>query len=269
MILQQILEIKKEEVLTLREIYQQKNLLQFIEELQTLNHGKNFYHSLKKSKKAIIAECKKASPSLGLLKENYDPVSIAKQYESLGASAISILTDKKFFMGSMEDLQKVSKNVEIPVLRKDFIISKEQILEAKLYGANAILLILRILKPEEFKELFEFAYILGLDCLVEIHNENELELALQYPVKIIGINHRDLDTLKMNLNLSFQLAPKIKQHNKNILVIAESGIEDADKIEALYNYVDGFLIGTYFMKSEEITNAWNKLFSKVMLSTPK
>lgn len=266
MILDQILEEKFKEVEHLRYKHQHTNLIGFIEEYHKLRQPVSFYHSLKHSKKAIIAECKKASPSMGIIKEEYNPVYIAQQYESLGASAISVLTDKKFFLGSIEDLNIVSKNVTIPVLRKDFIISKEQILEAKINGASAVLLILRILKPEKFLELLEFAELLGLDCLIEVHNEKEVEIALKYPVKIIGINHRDLDTLRINLDLSFKLAPEIKKHNKEILIIAESGIEEPDKIEELYNIVDGFLIGTYFMKSKNINEAWHKLFSKVLIN---
>ncbi len=256
MILQKILEEKQKEIELLR-----KKI--WILENQNLTNNKiKFYDSIKKNKPfSIIAECKKQSPSLGIIREDYNPVEIAKFYESMGASAISVLTDSNFFAGSIKDLYGVSREVHIPVLRKDFIISREQILEAKLNGASAILLIARILNKKQFKELFDYSTELNLDCLVEIHNEKELNFVLDFPVKIIGINHRDLDTLTMNLNLSFELAPKIREWNKEIFIIAESGIEKKEIIQKLINYVDGFLIGTYFMKSKDIEKSWKELFN--------
>ncbi|GIX43062.1 MAG: hypothetical protein KatS3mg129_2795 [Leptospiraceae bacterium] len=115
------------------------------------------------------------------------------------------------------------------------------------------------------KELLEFAYSLDLDCLVETHNEKEIELSLKYPVKIIGINHRDLDTLKMNMKLSLQYAPQIRKSFPDILIVAESGIENTETIKQLSSYVDAFLIGTYFMKSKNIQDAWTSLFSEIYM----
>jgi indole-3-glycerol phosphate synthase len=261
MVLEQIIQQKKKEVEFLKE--KLKNLSR--DTIDNLKNRKNraFYRVLKNKKPfAVIAECKKASPSLGVIRENYDPLSIAQNYEQLGADAISVLTDENFFQGSIEDLDKISKAVSIPVLRKDFIISKEQILEAKLNGADAILLIVRILKEDEFVKLWEYANELNLDSLVETHNEKEIELALKYPVKVLGINHRDLDTLKINMDLSIQYAPMIKKSYPDVAIIAESGIEEPNKIKELSQYVDGFLIGTYFMKSSNIKEAWKHLFNQ-------
>jgi indole-3-glycerol phosphate synthase len=267
MILDKILQQKIKEVQQLKQYFDSKDQKKIISNLK--NHkNKDFYQSLKKKKPySIIAECKKASPSKGLIRSNYNPIEIAKLYESLGASAISVLTDQYFFLGSIEDLYNVSKNVNIPVLRKDFIISKEQIIEAKLNGADAILLIIRILKEDQLKELLDFSYELNLDCLIEVHNEKEIELALKYPIKVIGINHRDLDTLEMNRELSIKYAPQIRLSHPDLIIVAESGIEEPEIIKELSNYVDAFLIGTYFMQSENIQKAWQKLFSDFYINS--
>lgn len=265
MILSSILEKKNKEVEYLKKYYNNQNLIEVIELL--LKQKKiSFYQSLKKKPFSIIAECKKASPSMGILRKEYNPVEIAKIYEQLGASAISVLTDSDFFMGSISDLKNVKKCVSIPVLRKDFIISKEQILEAKLQGADAVLLIVRILSSSLLQELIEYCNLLDLDYLIEVHTEKEIELALKYPIKILGINHRDLDTLQMNMDLTLKLAPQIKKTHPDILLIAESGIENPDMIFQLSSIVNGFLIGTYFMKSTNIQEAWNTLLSKVSFS---
>lgn len=221
---------------------------------------KSFYQNLKKKSPAIIAECKKASPSSGILKNNYNSVEIAKIYEKLGASSISVLTDTKFFLGSIEDLKQVSQNVNIPVLRKDFLISPIQIYESILNGADAVLLIVRMLTQSQLGEMIEICLEENIDYLVEIHSEEDLELALQFPLKIIGINHRNLDTLQIDLNITKKLVPKIRKLNQNILIIAESGIENSLTIKEFSKFVDGFLIGTYFMKSQNIEEAWKELF---------
>ncbi len=271
MILEDILNQKQIEIQKLKKhfIYNSNNNyanqinLSFFREKLKKYKNKGFYEYLKKKSKVIIAECKKASPSGGILKNHYDPVKIAHIYEKLGASAISVLTDEKFFLGSIEDLQKVSDSVHIPVLRKDFILSEIQIYESILYGADAVLLIARILDNSTLEKLIQTCINEKIDYILEIHSEEELQIALRFPVKIIGINHRNLDTLEINLNLSKKLAPLIRKHNKDILIIAESGIEDPNIIKELSNIVDGFLIGTYFMKSPNIEESWKFLFSKL------
>lgn len=271
MLLNEILEQKKKEIEVLSKKYSYVQNLNTtnLREVFNLNEklknykNKGFYENLKKRSPAIIAECKKASPSSGILKENYDPIKIAQTYEMLGASAISVLTDETFFLGSLLDLQHVSNSVHIPVLRKDFILSEIQIYEAMLYGADAVLLIVRILDSSTLEKLIRICINENLDYILEIHSKEELDIALRFPVKIIGINHRNLDTLEMDLELSKNLAPLIKKHNKEILIIAESGIEEPNIIEELESIVDGFLIGTYFMKSSCIEKSWNYLFSKI------
>lgn len=251
--------LNSELTLTYKEIFQEikKNLKNI--------KIKSFYQNLKKKSPAIIAECKKASPSSGILKNIYNPIEIAKTYEKLSASAISVLTDTKFFQGSLEDLKQVSQNVNIPILRKDFLISPIQIYESILNGADAVLLIVRMLTQSQLGEMIEICLEEGIDYLVEIHNEEDLELALQFPLKMIGINHRNLDTLQIDLSITKKLVPKIRKYNQDILIIAESGIETPQTIKEFTGLVDGFLIGTYFMKSQNIEEAWKELFREIKL----
>jgi len=174
-----------------------------------------------------------------------------KLYESAGATAISVLTDREFFGGSLEDLQEVRKAVSLPLLRKDFIVHKVQVLEAKAYGADTLLLIVRILSPDKLSELVEFSRELDLEPLVEVFSLEEAKVALDVGARVIGINNRDLDTLKVDLNLTKELAPKVKEIGAEF-VIAESGIDSREQIEELTNYnVDAFLVGTSLMKSED------------------
>ncbi|AAC07616.1 indole-3-glycerol phosphate synthase TrpC [Aquifex aeolicus] len=203
----------------------------------------------------IIAEVKKASPSEGNIKE-VNPEEQAKLYEKAGAIAISVLTDEKYFKGSLEDLRNVRESVKLPLLRKDFTVHKVQILEAKAYGADIVLLIVRMLSDKELKELLDFSEELGLSPLVEVFTLDEAKRALDAGAKIIGINNRDLETFKVDINKTKELAPKIKDLGAKF-VISESGISKREEILELMNYqVDGFLIGTSLMKSE---NPYRKL----------
>ncbi|MDO8131394.1 MAG: indole-3-glycerol phosphate synthase TrpC, partial [Candidatus Brocadiales bacterium] len=156
---------------------------------------------------SIIAEIKKASPSLGILRENFNPIEIARIYEANGASAISVLTDEKFFQGSLSYLTKVRSTVRLPVLRKDFIIDPYQIYEARKAGADAILLIAALFSKEELQDFLLLASKLEMDCLVEVHSENELKTVLQTNASIIGINNRDLKTFKTDLETTLRLRP--------------------------------------------------------------
>ncbi|MDW8434399.1 MAG: indole-3-glycerol phosphate synthase TrpC, partial [Aquificaceae bacterium] len=207
-----------------------------------------FEKMLSSCKTRIIAEVKKASPSEGHIKDVL-PLEQARLYQEAGAVAISVLTDTKFFGGSLQDLSDVRKGVNLPLLRKDFIIHPVQLLEAKAYGADVVLLIVRILEDSLLRELLEYAEVLGLYHLVEVFNLKEAERALKAGARIIGINNRDLDTLKVDVSLSERLAPSIKDMGAKF-VIAESGIENREQILRLENSgVDAFLIGTSLMKS--------------------
>lgn len=245
MFLEKVLAVKRKEI---------RKDPQYISKLEKLISERekylDFTKALKNCRTKIIAEVKKASPSAGKIRE-VDPAEQAKLYEKAGATAISVLTDRGFFNGSLEDLKKVREAVDLPILRKDFVIDEVQILEAKAYGADTVLLIVRILSPEELKRLIEFSEGLGLPPLVEVFSLEEAKVALDAGAKVIGINSRDLDTLRVDLNLIKKLAPKVKELGVNF-VIAESGIERREQIEELLNYgVDAFLIGTALMKSPD------------------
>jgi indole-3-glycerol phosphate synthase len=182
----------------------------------------SFKKALLSQKPAVIAEIKQKSPSAGLLYKSFDPISLAKQFEKNGASALSVLTDEKFFGGSFEILKKVSQNTTLPLLCKEFVIDSYQIDLAKLKGASAILLIAAILSPQEVKTFYDHAQSLGLDVIVEVHNEKEYQSIKDFNFEIIGINNRNLDTLKTDLKTSFDLAPRI---NPGSLIVCESGIK--------------------------------------------
>ncbi len=198
----------------------------------------------------IIAEIKKRSPSAGDIKR-VDVKKQAKIYEEAGAFAISVLTDERYFGGSLEDLKDVKDTVRIPVLRKDFIIDEIQIYESRIHGADLVLLIVRILEKERLKDFINLSRELGMTPLVEIFSEGEAEIALNAGAEYIGINNRDLDTLKIDLSLSERLIPELKKLGVKRIVV-ESGIEKTDDIKRFYKMgVNIFLIGTSLMKSED------------------
>ena len=224
--------------------------------------SRSFYEALKRSPGApirVISECKKASPSMGLIKPDYDPGEIAQTYASLGASAISVLTDQEYFQGAHYHILMAAASGK-PILRKDFIIDEKQILEARLLGANAILLIVRLLDLRRLVDFQKLAHSLKMDVLVEIHNENELNLALEAEARIIGINHRNLDTLEMDLSLTEQLAPRIRKDFPDTLIIAESGVESPQGRARVDQFADAILIGTALMKSPDIPSKWREIF---------
>lgn len=199
----------------------------------------------------IIAEIKKASPSLGIIRENFNPVEIARIYEASGAAAISVLTDEKFFKGSLSYLIDVKKSVNLPILRKDFIVDAYQIYEARSAGADAILLIAALLSKEEIQHYLELAKELDMDCLVEVHSETELKKVLQTNADIIGINNRDLATFKTDLETTLRLRPMIPAEK---IVVSESGIKSRTDVEKLMKEgVDAILVGETFMKSHDIS----------------
>lgn len=190
---------------------------------------------------SLIAEVKKASPSKGVLVENFAPGEIASCYERSGAAAISVLTDERFFQGSLDYLREIRKKVKIPLLQKDFILDPFQIYEASLLGADGILLIVGILDDVQLKEFLLLSQSLGLDALVEVHNRAELERALKVGGEIIGINNRNLKTFKTNLNTTRQLAPLIPSSK---IVVSESGISTPDDVAKVAKWgVDGILVG--------------------------
>jgi indole-3-glycerol phosphate synthase len=197
----------------------------------------------------IIAEVKKASPSKGIICEDFSPVSIAKQYEAHGAAAISVLTETKYFMGNIEYLRAVKQEVRIPVLRKDFIFDPYQIYETRYFGADAILFIVALLSKEELKDLLQIADNLSLFHLVEIHSRDELTNALEAGADVIGINNRDLNTFKTDINTTIELMKEIPSGK---IIVSESGIANSCDIQKLKaSGVDAFLIGETLMKEKE------------------
>ena len=198
----------------------------------------------------IIAEVKKASPSKGIIREDFDPLEIAQIYSNNGANAISVLTEPHFFQGNLEYLTGIRRYVNTPLLRKDFIIDKYQIVEALVYGADFILLIAKALGKKELKELYEYAIHLGLEVLVEIHDLEDLKKAISCGANIIGINHRNLETFEMDMELCDKLIPMIPNGK---IIIAESGVSNQETIKRLSEIgCDAFLIGEHFMRQDNI-----------------
>jgi len=197
----------------------------------------------------IIAEVKKASPSKGVIREDFDPVVIAQSYSKNGASALSVLTEPHFFQGDIEYLAQIRRYSAVPLLRKDFIVTKYQVLEALVYGADFILLIAAALSRKELKELLEYALHLGLEVLVEIHDKSDLIKASFAGATIIGINHRNLKTFEMDMDLSARLIPLIPNGK---IIVAESGLHNHEQLVELNKIgVDAFLIGEFFMRQED------------------
>lgn len=205
----------------------------------------------------IIAEVKKASPSKGVIRDDFDPLLIAQEYARAGVDAISVLTEPHFFQGNLEYLTGIRRYVPTPLLRKDFIIDKYQIVEAVVYGADFVLLIAKALTKNELKEFLNFTWQLGMNALVEIHDKTDLKKAIYAGADIIGINHRNLETFEMDMKLSEQLIPLIPNGK---IIVAESGINDKQTIEDLSKIgVDAFLIGEHFMRQDDIYSAVSEL----------
>lgn len=209
----------------------------------------SFLEALKKPGMSYICEVKKASPSKGLIAPEFPYLEIAKEYEAAGASAISCLTEPFYFMGSDTYLREITETVDIPVLRKDFTVDKYMIYQAKAFGAAAVLLICAILNDQELLEYRELAETLGMDALVEAHDENEVARALKTGAKIIGVNNRDLKTFKVDMNNSIRLRNLAPD---NVVFVSESGIKNAGDIAILErNRVGAVLIGETLMRSPD------------------
>ncbi|MHB9016286.1 MAG: indole-3-glycerol phosphate synthase TrpC [Sulfurovum sp.] len=201
----------------------------------------------------IIAEVKKASPSKGIIREDFDPMLIAQQYEKGGADSLSILTEPHFFQGDKEYLGMVRRYVNLPLLRKDFIVDKYQLVEALAFGADYVLLIATALGRKELKELYDYALHLGLDVLVEVHDKSDLIKATFAGADIIGINHRNLETFEMDMSLSAKLIPLIPNGK---IIVAESGITTHEIVVELSKIgADAFLVGEHFMRQADVTEA--------------
>lgn len=250
MILDQILHDKNEEL----KLARLRLPLVRIRKLACKHTGTlNLANRLKNDKIQIIAEVKKASPSRGTICKNFDPLKIARIYSENGAAAISVLTEFKYFQGSLDNLVDIRSTLGVsrpPLLRKDFIFDPYQVYESCVFGADAVLLIAAILNKSQLKELLDLSHDMKMQCLVEVHNEQELESALNCGAKIIGINNRDLQTFKTDLNTSEKLSKLVPRDR---IIVSESGIKNKADMEKLKSWgVNAALIGEALVGSEDI-----------------
>jgi indole-3-glycerol phosphate synthase len=198
----------------------------------------------------LIAEIKFASPSVGVIREDADPLSVGRMYEEAGAAAISLLTDRKFFGGDLGTLPRLKKAISLPILRKDFIVDEIQIEESHLWAADAILLIARILTREQLKRFLDICRSFGMAALTEIHDQDDLDKAVECGAEIIGINNRDLDTFEIRLNTTLELAPLIPEGR---VKVSESGIHSGEDVHPLKQVgIQAILVGTSLMKSHDV-----------------
>lgn len=252
MILDKILQTKKEEIETARSRQPLSELSRRLGDLEDRPRG--FARALRAMAEsggtAIIAEVKKGSPSRGIIRENFDPVEIAEVYQNHGATCLSVLTDEEYFFGHLSYLGAIREQVSLPLLRKDFLIDPYQVYEARLAGADAVLLIAAALDDDQLLELIATAQTLGIDTLLEVHCAEELERALLLPVDLIGINNRDLKTFITDLAVTETLAPRIPALQ---LAVAESGIHSRADIDRLHQAgARAFLVGESLMREPDI-----------------
>lgn len=255
--------ILKDKALEVIERAQTTTLAELSAKVENLPPARGFTNAIIKDIQAgnvgVIAEIKKASPSKGIIRENFNPAEIAKSYASNGASCLSVLTDEKYFQGSTQFLKQAHAACALPILRKDFIVDQYQIYEAREMGADAILLIAAGLGDPMMSDLEQTAIALGLDVLVEVHNEHELERALYLQTPLLGINNRNLRTFETTLETTLSLLSQIPEGK---IVISESGIHTQQDIKLLREHnVNGFLIGEAFMREDNPGDALAALFS--------
>jgi len=247
-----------------KEVILKKSIIPVTQLEQSVLFGRttfSLYEKLKSSNSGIIAEHKRRSPSLSEINYAFTVEEVAKGYEEAGACGISVLTDGKYFGGSLDDLLLARASAALPLLRKEFIISEYQILEARAFGADAILLIAAVLSRSEIKIFSELAKSLGLEVLLEVHDEKELNQSLMPSLDMIGVNNRNLKTFEVNLDLSKNLASKIPD---DFAKISESGIQSIHSIKMLQEYgYKGFLIGETFMKTNNAGKAAQAFINEI------
>ncbi|WP_210403698.1 indole-3-glycerol phosphate synthase TrpC [Cellvibrio sp. PSBB023] len=223
--------------------------IQAAQQTPTRGFVKAIENKIAQGKAGVIAEIKKASPSKGVIREHFVPDEIARSYEQGGAACLSVLTDVDFFQGADVYLQQARAAVSLPVIRKDFLVDEYQIYEARAMGADCVLLIVAALSPEKLAELNSLAQRIGLDVLVEVHDEQELDIALALPNKLIGINNRNLHTFDVTLDTTYKLLDKI---GSDRIVVTESGILAPADVQAMRSKnVNAFLVGEAFMRADE------------------
>jgi indole-3-glycerol phosphate synthase len=226
---------------------------------ENLGLRRDFAGALRARPPAVIAEIKKASPSKGLLAGDFDPAAIARDYERGGAAALSVLTDREFFQGNLDDLDAARRATNLPVLRKDFILEEIQVAEAAAHDADAILLIAAILPLNRLRQLREYAAGFGMAALVEVHDERELEIGLASGARMIGVNNRDLRSFEVTLETSLRLAGRIPA---DILKVSESGIGSAADVRRLREAgFDAVLVGEHLVRADDRAGALRALLS--------
>ncbi len=244
--LEDIVEHKKHKLERAQEELSRKEM----EKLASPVKNRGFKNAISKGNINLIAELKKASPSHGVIRHNYDPEGIARIYKNNMAAALSVLTEDKYFQGSMDHLKAVRRSVDLPILRKDFIISEYQVNESAAAGTDAILLIAALMDKGALKGLYHMAKALGIDVLMEVHDERELDKALGTGAEIIGINNRNLKTFEVDLNTTIELLPKIPPEK---IVVSESGIRGPEDVKILSDAgIKALLIGAVFMEADDI-----------------
>lgn len=257
MILDSIFENRKKQIAVLKEQRSFELIENQAHEYAETHKTRDFAAALCKNRLAVVAEVKKASPSKGVICENFDPVSIAKHYEKGGAAAISVLTEESYFQGSGAYLEAIRREVNLPLLRKDFIFDEWQICEARLLGADAILLIAAMLDKNTLKRLREYAENLGLQALVETHNEREVETAKSAGAKIFGVNNRNLNDFNVDLATAERLAKFLPG---DAVFVAESGIFTKEHATRMKNIgADAILVGESLMRADSIEDKLNEL----------
>lgn len=258
-ILDKIVAKKREEIEAAR---RQRPLEQLHEQLASAPPVRDFVGALEKcgSDVGVIAEVKKASPSAGLIREDFDPVTIAQIYEANGAACISVLTDAEFFRGSLDDLRTVRQVVALPVLRKDFILDRYQVLEARAAGADCVLLIAECLDDCRLRDLYFYASELGMDALIELYEPENLDAVLKLDPPLVGVNNRNLKTFMTDLEHSIQLSSRVPQQT---VFVSESGIRDRDDVVRLRDAgIRAILVGETLMRSPDIGEKLRELLGK-------
>ncbi|MDE0109854.1 MAG: indole-3-glycerol phosphate synthase TrpC [Bryobacterales bacterium] len=254
-ILDRIIEHKRNELAAERSATSETEL-----ETRPVPARRGFRAAIASRHPAIIAEIKQASPSAGLIAKDFDPAAIARNYESAGAAALSVLTDARFFQGSLDDLAAARAATSLPVLRKDFTLDRYHLLQASACASDCILLIAAALEDTELRELHAAALELSLDALVEVHDGSELERALAVGANLIGVNNRNLKTMEVSLKTSIDLAERFPQH---VLRISESGIRSADDLRRLADAgYQGFLVGEGLMRHADQGRALAQLMGR-------
>ena len=257
MILERIVEKKRKEVTVLKEL---SPLAELEDGIGNLLPVRDFKGGIDSTGCSIIAEVKRRSPSQGRIREEFDPLQIAAIYQEQGAQAVSVLTDEAFFEGKREYLSTIKKNIDLPLLRKDFIIDPYQIYETRSLGADALLLIAGLLEQGQLREYIELSETLGLAALVEVHTGEELDKALAADAGIIGINNRDLTTFSTDIKTTLELAPRIPGDR---IVVAESGINTREDVEQLMEVgIHCFLVGEALMRAEDIGGKLRELLGR-------